>query len=141
MMSRVPYPRAHMQASGHMDMIGGRHIPHHDLHRQMAPMPRSPGGPMDYRGHNDGQLLPRHSPGPAINKQSDLPTAPHGITSSQPGPSGPALHSPPSSRKKHKKDKKHRKHKKSRSRRHRSISPEKKKKHKKHKKTKKHKSH
>ena len=128
---------------GHLDMMGGRHAPHHDMHRQMVSAARSPRGPIDHRGYGgDGPMLPRHSPGPIMNKQPDLPPTSHGLISSQPGPSGSGLYSPPSSgRKKHKKEKKssHRKHKKSK--KHRSASPEKKKKHKKHKKTKKHKSH
>lgn len=125
----------------HLDMSSGRHMPHHDMQRQMLPLTRSPRVPIDHRSYRDGHMLPRHSPGPT-NQPLDLPpTSSHGLTTAQSGPAaGSGLYSPPSSgKKKHKKEKKHRKHKKSK--KHRSASPEKKKKHKKHKKTKKHKSH
>lgn len=127
---------------GHPDMIGSRHVPHHDMHRAMVPMgARSPRAPVDHRGFGDALVAPRHSPPSLLmSKQHDLPPTSHGLIPNKPGPSGPGLHSPPSSgHKKHKREKKHRKHKKSK--KHRSPSPEKRKKHKKHKKTKKHKSH
>lgn len=132
-------PRSHnMHGMSHADMLGPRHLPHHDMHRH-GPPPRSPKRLIDQRSYGEGHILPRHSPLPVMSKQLEMPPAAHHlIPSNPPGPSGSGLHSPPSSgKKKHKKDKKHRKHKKSR--KHRSPSPEKRKKHKKHKKAKKHK--
>lgn len=142
----VPSPRSIIPGpSGHLDMMG-RHMPHHEVHRQMLPQPRSPRGPIEHRNYGDsGQLVRRPSLEP-MNKllEQQPPAASHSLVANQPGTSVSRLYSPPSaSRKKHKrdKDKKHRKHKKSK--KHRSASPEKKKKHKKHKKhsSKKHKSH
>lgn len=141
----VPPHRPIIPGGGsHLDMMA-RRIPHHDVHRQMLPMPRSPRGPIEHRNYGDtGPLMRRPSPEPLIKPIDQPHTASHGITANPPGPSVSRLYSPPSSgRKKHKreKEKKHRKHKKSK--KHRSASPEKKKKHKKHKKhsSKKHKSH
>lgn len=114
-----------------MDPIGLRHP--HDMHRPMPPLMRSPARPpLDHRSYDEGSLLPRRSPGPAMGRP-DLPNPAQGF---QPGPS---VSSPSSGKKKHKKDKKHRKHKKSK--KHHSDSPDRKKKHKKHKKHKKSKKH
>lgn len=106
---RSPRPPMH---GGPRDMMG-HHLPHHDTHRPMVPMPRSPRGLMvDNRGYGDTQVLPRHSPATFINKPHDLAPVLLSPGHMQPGPSVPQ--SPPSSgRKKHKKDKKHKKHKKS----------------------------
>lgn len=139
-------PRSrNISGASHLDHMGSRHMSHHDMHRQAAPVVFSPRGHLSHRGQGDSHLLPRHSPGPVFNKSSDMPPSSHGLITNQPGPSVPGPYSPPSSsRKKHKKEKKekHRKHKKSK--KHRSPTRESKKehkKHKKHKKTKKHKSH
>lgn len=132
-------PRLHGGPS-HLDMMGGRHGIHHDMHRPMLQSARSPRGAIDYRVYGDSHALSRRSPGHIMNKLPDLPASSHVSLAGPLGPPAPGPYSPPSSRKKHKKEKKHRKHKKSK--KHRSASPEKKKKHKKHKKTKKsHKSH